>query len=149
MRRWGLGAMAVIAVLAIAPSAWAASVASGQQASGNGKSHLGATFGFAAQQSLHASLEYNNGTLDIHCQDILKYHSFVSPSGYHDATFVSTKCFDQDGNQYHVWVDAGDGGEGANAMPDKLAVRVRDLSTDTVIILDRGKIQNGNIQVLK
>jgi hypothetical protein len=147
MRRWGLIAMASVAVLAIAPSAWAAA-ASGQHASGVGKSHLGATFGFVAQESLHAQLEYNNGTLNIHCQDILRYNSFVSPSGYLDAKFQSENCFDKDGNQYHVWVDAGDGGEGVNAMPDKLAVRVKDLSTGTVIIVDRGKIQNGNVQVI-
>jgi hypothetical protein len=139
-------ALAFLVALAIAPSALAAGPP--HQAAGNGKTHDGATFGFTAHQDLHAELEYINGDLNIHCSGLNRYVDFTSPDGYKDAGFSSTSCFDRDGNQYRVWVDARDRGEGVNAPVDKLTVRVRVFGTDVNFINDQGNIQGGNIQVL-
>jgi len=151
-----LGALALIVTLAIAPAAIAAPMAasgagglgtptdSQPMASGVGKSHLGATIGFAAHADLHGEIEYNDGTLNVHCQDLHGYFTHVTDKGFNDAVFGSYNCTDPAGNVYRVWIDAIDHGEpGTN---DKLAIRILD-ANGTLLVNDRGYIQNGNIQV--
>lgn len=113
-------------------------------ASGNGKTHLGSSFGFTANDSLHGEIQFNNGTLKVHCKGLNGYFTHVNDKGFNDATFASNNCDDQAGNVYRVWIDAVDQGEPGTS--DKLAIRILD-SNGNLLVNDRGVIQSGNIQV--
>jgi hypothetical protein len=135
---------AIVALLmATAPLAQAAASAI-PSTSGNGKTHLGASFGFTAQANLHGEIQFNNGTLKVHCKGLHGYHTDVNDKGFNDATFASYNCEDRAGNLYRVWIDAVDQGE--PGITDKVAIRIRD-SSGNLLVDDRGRIQTGNVQV--
>jgi hypothetical protein len=85
--------------------------------------------------------------LNIHCNDYMMYMGLETPRGFPKAWFSSINCFDKAGVQYHVQADLIDRGEGANDLQDGGWISIRVLSTRKRVILDRGHIQNGNIQI--
>src|SRR5262245_16860664 len=101
---------AIVAVMmAAAPLAHAAPTAV-PTSTGNGKTHLGASFGFTASDNLHGEIQFNNGTLKLHCKGLNGYFTHVNDKGFNDATFASNNCEDHAGNLYRVWIDAVDQG---------------------------------------
>jgi hypothetical protein len=155
-RLGGIAALlAVVAIGVIAASALAA-----DQTSGTGKSHLGYTVGYNAQSDLSGSFEYqpevNGTTLNIHCggpgqDDYNSYRLTTTANGLYPKTiFNATKCFDDNGVQYFVHVEAIDRGEGANAPQDGLCITVKLYPgrDNPRLVHDCGTIQDGNVQIL-
>jgi hypothetical protein len=122
--------------------------ASQEGANGTGTTAAGAHFGFNAQEDLGGSFEYQaaDGSLNIHCNDFMMYMGLKTPRGFPKAWFSSSNCFDKAGVQYHLQADLIDRGEGANDLQDGGWISFRNLSTGKRMV-DRGHIQNGNIQV--
>jgi hypothetical protein len=120
-----------------------------EQANGTGKTAAGATLGFNAQADLTGNFEYQtaDGLFNIHCNDYSMYMSGTTTAGFPKAWFASDNCWDKLGVQYHLVADLIDRGEGANALQDGGSIAFRILGTGVRVILDRGHIQNGNIQI--
>jgi hypothetical protein len=128
------------------------------QVNGTGKTHLGNTLGFNAKDNLTGSLEYNgdpNGAqsnVNAHCDDYNSYKpgTFTdkkqNPGEYPKVAVDTTGCADQlTGETYHivaVFVDEGEPG-----TFDVACIRIYDLQTGTLLVHDKGYIQNGNIQI--
>jgi hypothetical protein len=147
MRGWLMAG--AICAMVLAPVAAYASKGHGGMANGTGKLHLGGTLGFNAKSDLSGQLEYHSpdGSLNVHCDGYHGYFQKTTKKGYLDATFGSYTCTDPGGdNTYRVWVDAQDRGEGSNAPQDTMRIKVFD-SNGTLLIYERGPIQNGNVQI--
>jgi hypothetical protein len=146
--------LAVVAIGIIAASALAA-----DQTNGTGKSHDGFTVGYNAQSDLSGSFEYQPTvgatTLNIHCggpgqDDYNSYRETTTANGLYPKTiFNATKCYDGDGVQYFVHVEAIDRGEGANAPQDGLCITVKLYPgrNNPRLVHDCGDIQDGNVQI--
>jgi hypothetical protein len=150
-----VGLLAVIGSIVLAASAFGAD----GQTNGTGKSHLGYTVGYNAQSDLSGSFEYqptiNGTTVNIHCggpgqDDYTSYTETTTANGLYPKTiFNSHKCFDDEGTQYYVHIEAVDRGEGANAPQDSLciAVKLYPGRSNPRLVHDCGRIQNGNVQI--
>lgn len=140
--------MAVATVIAIT-----ALMASADQTNGTGKTHLGFTVGYNAKADLTGSFEYqptiNGNDLNIHCNDYTRYFQTLTNSGFPKSIFNATNCFDKDGVQYYVHVEAVDKGEPGVQSGDTLCITVKTFPAKKSLwtFKDCGVITDGNVQI--
>jgi hypothetical protein len=128
------------------------------QVNGTGKSHLGNTIGYNAKSNLTGSFEYNgdpNGAqsnINAHCNDYTKYvestytDKVKNPGTYPMVTVAANSCTDQLTGQTYRLV-AGLVDEGEPGTYDFVCIRIYDLRSNTLLVHDKGYIQNGNVQI--
>ena len=147
-----LASLTVVIVVAFAVAALA------DMANGTGKTHKGNTLGFNAKSNLTGSFEYNGapGTrfaiYNVHCNDYLTYtpgtytDKNLNPGTYPSVTLTTNTCSDAvTGETYFVHAVVVD--EGEPGTYDFACIQIYDGQTLTLLVKDRGYIQNGNIQI--
>jgi hypothetical protein len=143
MRRFGVIALGIVAVLALSTTAFAGS----GMASGSGKLHDGGTFGFTVKSDLTGSIEYQSPDgLKVHCDGIWWYREHTNAKGYPDVAAKSNTCVTQgpERQAVTVWIDVQDRGEPGTY--DRASIIVKILPT-VRLAYEHGRIQSGNVQV--
>ena len=124
------------------------------QTNGQGKTNLGGTLGFNAQQDLSGSIEFQDSTdtYKVHCNDLTKYKDLFANDGSPKSIVNATNCFGQEGDanegsQYYLHIEFIDRGEPGTNDVVCLTLKLFPGNANPVLVKDCGKIQNGNVQI--
>jgi hypothetical protein len=143
------GLVAASATVAAASPAW-------DQASGGGKTNLGASYGFVAQGSpkLNGNWVYHSadGSFSAWCHDLTSVQR-RDPFDPEDVGIVyklrlTYTCTDQDGNLVYLKAKVADHGEpGTNDIARIFFSHTDPNASRAPFLTDVGTVDNGNIQV--
>ena len=128
-------------------------MAASMQTNGQGLTHGGASLGFNAQSDLSGHLTYisHDETFKVWCKDYTHYGQHSSPDGVLRSK-VDATCVDQNGATIYFegyFIDRGEPGinDRARLYFSYDPAFASDPDNDPNAIVDKGIIQNGNIQI--
>jgi hypothetical protein len=153
------GAVAGFAVVASLSVGSAQASPDFDQASGSGKTYLGATFGFVAKANLTGEIEYQSAdhSFRAHCHNLTSFDRRVPWDPMDDGAVtkvrVTATCTDQNGKTVYFKAKLADHGEPGTADDERIfwsyegsyapqGARPTDFISDF-----GGSISNGNLQV--